>query len=68
MRFVNSGIRPPGGYYFIDKEFMRHEAEDVMRLVANLGDYRLRTGRELGNPGEEVVEQILTRNPELEVK
>lgn len=67
MRRVNPNIRPPGGYYFIDEEDMRHEADDLPRLVANLGHYRQRTDREPGNPWSEVVNQILTRHPELEL-
>lgn len=67
-RLVNPNIRPPGGYYFIDSEGMRFESEDLPRLIANLGNYRNRTGRDLGDPWVEVTEQILQRHPELEAR
>lgn len=68
MRRVNPNIRPPGGYYFIDEEGMRHEADNLPELVNNLIDYRARTGRDCGDPWTEIAEQILKRHPKLEAR
>jgi len=63
---VNINLRPSGGYVFNDEEGMRHEADDLITLIANVALYRERTGREAGDPLNEVQNQLLARYPKLE--
>jgi hypothetical protein len=62
---VNVNLRPSGGYTFTDVEGMRHEADDLVTLIANLALYRERTGREAGDPLNEIQDQLIARYPKL---
>jgi hypothetical protein len=60
---LNADIRPPGGYKYRDADGMLHIGADLERLEKIVKSYRIRIGRPVGNPMEDIVNQICTRCP-----
>lgn len=60
---INQSLRPPGGYFFIDADKVRHEGSSANNLASNLAKYRASMGRPIGNALLEVTEQICKRAP-----
>lgn len=50
----NPHVYPPDGYFFLDKNKVKHVGKNYADLVARIRDYRLRNGRPLGDVVEEV--------------
>lgn len=59
----NTFIYPPGGYYFIDADKLRHSGDNLEQLISAVAAYRARRGIAPGNPVLEVNTQLCKRAP-----
>jgi len=61
--YLNPGIRPPGGYRYVDRDGITHfgtSFNDLLRVVAA---YRQRIGQPLGNVRAEIMDYYVKRYP-----
>lgn len=64
MSFVlNKHIFPPGGFYFIDAEGVRFDAENPLKLSFAIREYRLLNNKPAGNPIQEINDFTCARYP-----
>lgn len=60
---LNKHIFPPGGFYFVDSEGVRFDAENAVKLASAIREYRILNGKPIGNPLQEVNDFTCARYP-----
>jgi hypothetical protein len=60
---LNENLIPPGGFWMLDEDNIRHESHSAAQLCKTLAAHRARLGRPPGNPLQELTEQIYARHP-----
>lgn len=60
---LNKHVFPPGGFYFVDSENVRFDAENIVKLANKIHQYRLQNNKPLGNPLKEVNDFTCARYP-----
>lgn len=63
MRSLNTNIYPSGGHYFMESDGTEIRADSWPGVWERLKLYRERAGRPVGNPQEEVINQVCNRYP-----
>lgn len=60
---LNTHVYPPGGYYFVDAEGVRFEAENTKKLAQRVKEYRFLNGKQAGDPEQEINDFTCARYP-----
>lgn len=60
---LNKHVMPPGGFYFVDGEGVRFDAENPLKLANKINQYRLQNNKPLGNPIKEINDFTCARYP-----
>lgn len=63
MKLWNPNLHPPGGFFFVDADGLKHEGGNLDELISRLTAYRVRRGLPLGNPLGEVHQALCKRSP-----
>lgn len=63
---INYDILPPGGWYIVSKDDgVRHEAGNLKQLAQKMRDFRMRVGRPVGDPVQEIIDYTCERYPTM---
>jgi hypothetical protein len=60
---LNPHVYPEGGYTFTDRDGVRFFESSIEELAEAVRSFRIRHGKVLGDPRQEVVDQICARSP-----
>lgn len=60
---VNPDVYPPDGWFYEDPEGVRHVGESLKHLIEAVTSYRLRLGRGIGDPAQDVYDFTCARYP-----
>jgi len=62
---IKPDLYPLSGYSYSDPDGVKHLANNLRGLVKSVSAYRVRVGRALGDPEQDILKQLCARQPKL---
>lgn len=65
MNTLNPNIYPKGGHFFKESDGTKIVGQTWTGVISRVANYRKRAGLPIGNPSQEVIDQVCARDPGL---